>query len=81
MTKNVFIYQVFEEALTSKDNRNYISYGIIGFYATYGVHKEVVRASDVCSDKEKLIHLANMCTKYQLYPIHLMDVIEDFIIL
>ena len=41
--------------------------------------KEVLRISDVSADKSKVEELVDLCNKEQLEPVHIYDVIEDFL--
>ena len=56
----------------------------IGTYDTYGIRAseggiELIFVSDVSTDGEAVERLATTCTVEQLDPIHLGDVIEDFL--
>ena len=60
----------------------------VGEYTTYGIRAlkvtlfgtlEIDFVSDVSTDHELVRELTDHCTKGQLHPIHLMDVIEDVI--
>ena len=65
-------YYIFEEELSDKD---------IGKYCTYGVYTSDNRKiSDVSLDYERLEDLIKRMNEGELHPIHLMDVIEDFLI-
>ena len=54
-----------------------IAYGI-AVYAE-GVPTCVARLHDVTSDKNALTELVLLCNRLQLSPIHLHDVVEDFL--
>ena len=75
----MLLYLVIEEQLYHEDIGEYTSYGIQGIYATYGVYKEVAFVSDVVCDRKKTAEIAALCTRLQLSPIHLIDVVEDMI--
>lgn len=60
----------------------------IGTYVTYGLRvyervgkkwHEVAYLSDVCVDSAVVRRLARSCTQGNLDPIHLFDVVEDFL--
>ena len=58
--------------------------GELGAYITYGlqvktVEEEVAFVSDVSTEFEEVRRLADLCTEQELDPIHLQDVIEDFL--
>lgn len=74
----MFSYQVIEENLYHVDIGSYFSYGLRVIFLSYGIYKEVQRISDISTDEKKVILFAEICTKNQLSPIHLLDVIEDF---
>ena len=57
--------------------------------ATYGISVHSVRSfhsrylfsiQDISPDKQAVAKLAQRCQHHQLAPIHLMDVIEDFLL-
>ena len=54
-----------------------IAYGI----AAYAKNTKtcVVRLHDITSDKDALTRLVLLCNRLQLSPIHLHDVVEDFL--
>jgi hypothetical protein len=74
----VYFYQVIKEEFYRGDIGDYVSFGIRVIYATYGIYCEVLRVSDISPDKHNVSELASLCTKAQLRPIHLLDVIEDY---
>ena len=75
----MFLYQVINETLYHVDIGSYISYGLRVIFLSYGIYKEVQKISDISTDEKKVALLAELCTKNQLSPIHLLDVIEDFL--
>lgn len=70
----MFRYVPFKEILYSDDIDSYISFGIKVFNR-FG--HEIMSVSDVSVNKDFVLELCNRCTLYQLYPIHLFDIIED----
>lgn len=53
-------------------------------YSTYGISalkndKQIAFVSDVSPDRPAVEALVRKCNKYSLDPIHLYDVIEDFL--
>ena len=57
----------------------------LGTYVTYGIRvssdgQQLTFVSDVSTDEQAARHLAELCTSEQLDPIHLNDVIEDFLV-
>lgn len=41
--------------------------------------KELIRVSDVSTDKNKVENLIALCNEEHLDPVHIYDVIEDFL--
>lgn len=70
----MFRYFPFPESLQSDEFGAYISFGIKVFDSS---GREIASVSDVSVNKEFVADLCRRCTLYQLYPIHLYDVIED----
>jgi len=61
----------------------------VGYYETFGIEayvgesgrwRKIKEVSDVTTDIDVVLNLVSICNKEQLDPIHLMNVIEDFII-
>ena len=75
----MFLYQVIKETLYHEDIGSYISYGLKVLFLSYGIYEEITKVSDISIDRNAVTLLAEQCTKGQLYPVHLMDVIEDFL--
>ena len=79
MTENKraeYIYEVVKETETSE---------ILGEYITYGIkvtrnESLIELISDVSTDREKAERLASLCNDGQLHPIHIRDIIEDFLV-
>ncbi|MBQ7337369.1 MAG: hypothetical protein IJW40_02830 [Clostridia bacterium] len=57
----------------------------VGFYDTYGIRALdesgscVALISDVSTDEPTVVALCDKCTRGQLAPLHLYDVVEDFL--
>ncbi len=77
--KRLLIYQVVKENLYNRDIVHYISYGIKILRVSHGKLHELKTVADVSTNKALVKQLATLCTRGQLSPIHLMDVIDDFI--
>lgn len=54
-----------------------IAYGIAAYTEDYPTC--VARLRDITSDKNALDELVSLCNRLQLSPIHLHDVVEDFL--
>lgn len=69
-------YIPVREELCSPELGTYVSYGIRAISAS---GEEAAFVSDVSLDFAFVQKLADLCTSGQLSPIHLRDVVEDFI--
>lgn len=47
---------------------------------TYGISYKEREVKDISTDKHKIEKLVNLCNELELSPIHLDDVIEDFLV-
>ena len=75
----MYLYRVIEEDLYHEDIGDYRSYGIQCIRASYGIYEASLFVSDVACDREKAESIAALCRRYQVSPIHLVDVIIDLI--
>ena len=66
------MYQVYEEKLVNEEGERYITYGI-------ACDEKGVTVSDVTLNRDKLECFVNLINMEELHPIHLMDVIEDYL--
>ena len=69
-------YILCRETYKSKRSER-ITYGI----AAYAEDKQtcITKLHDITSDQNALAELVSLCNRLQLSPIHLHDVIEDFL--
>ncbi len=72
-------YEAIEERLYSPDTGWYIGYGIRAYRQTADCPEAVLTVSDISLSREQVTALAERCTKGQLAPIHLKEVIDDFL--
>lgn len=70
-----YTYEVTEELMESEELGDYVTFGI----AVYSGKEEVMRVRDVSTDLDAVRDLAERCTSGELAPVHLFDVIEDFL--
>ncbi len=68
-------YVPVQEAITDDEGNRQITYGL----SVRTVEDEIIYISDVSTDFEEIAKLADVCTEKGLEPIHLGDVIEDFL--
>ena len=54
------------------------AYGILGQQRLDGEWKTVAMIAPFSNDSAATAHLARLCTGQQLEPIHILDVIHDF---
>lgn len=69
-------YTPVQETLSSDELGTRISYGM----RVEVMEEELTFVSDISGDYEEVRHLAELCTAKQLDPVHLPDVLEDFLV-
>lgn len=72
----MYRYLTYKENLQSSELGHYISFGIKVFDSS---NCEVTSVSDVSVDQTLVENLCDVLTLYQVEPVHLMNIIEDFI--
>ena len=74
------VYEVVGEPQPSGDS-NCLSYGIAAYIdaATSKTQNAIAYVRDVTPNKTEIEELAQKCNAFGLSPIHLADVIEDFL--
>ncbi len=73
--KPKYRYVPVQETLTSDELGTYVTYSL----SVRTVEEEITFVSDVSTDYEEIKQLADLCTIKELDPIHLEDVIQDFL--
>ena len=68
-------YLVLSQTLKNEDGDEYIAYGI----TVMSGEEEILTISDISTNYEEIRRLAEICTNDGLDPIHINDVIEDFL--
>ena len=68
-------YVPVEQTLKTEEHQSYVTFGI----SVRTVEDEVTFISDLSTDFEAVSRLAELCTEQELDPVHLSDVIEDFL--
>jgi len=58
----------------------YTSYGIALADITDGYAVIIEAFPDLSPDKERMLRLAGLCTELHLSPMHLADVVDDFLV-
>lgn len=74
---NNYLYTVFKSKHTI-DDITYTSFGIV--ITSTQDNSVIERIADISTSKEKIKKLVNLCNELSLEPIHIYDVIEDFIL-
>lgn len=77
----MYRYISVSEELSSPYLGRYRSFGIAAQREAAGHWQVVCKVSDVSTDPVFVENLAARCTAGQLEPVHLMDIIEDALIL
>ena len=67
-------YIINETKIKNENNKEISTYGI-----TY-INKPNMVISDISINKKKVENLVELCNKNNLSPLHLMDVIDDFLV-
>lgn len=75
----MYFYCTYKEMLFSPYIGLYVSFGITALYGTPREREKVLQISDVSPNEIKVKRIAELCTKEQLEPNQLSNVIEDYI--
>lgn len=73
----MFRFRPVKQFLSSPELGDYCSYGIHAFTTTPTGHVDAGLVSDVSCDLDFVSLLADSCTRLQLDPVHLLDVVLD----
>ena len=73
----MYYYRCIQEEGSLPDIGSYTTFGIMALRCTNGRWQRLVSISDVSLDCHMVQNLASHCTRYQLHPYHLLDVVED----
>ena len=75
--QSVYRYFPFEGEHYSPYVGSYRSFGLRVFQNRNGREEELMCVPDISTDFFSVLHLAQLLTRNQLAPVHLLDVIED----
>lgn len=75
----MYYYCCIQEEQILPDTGCYTTFGIAALQRAKGRWRKLFSISDVSLDRHFVQGLANLCTRYQLSPCHLLDVVEDTI--
>jgi len=70
---------ILTECTFTANNQTYITYGIALVVVSDESTVMIESIPDLSRDKERIQNLARLCTKLHLSPIHLTDVVADFL--
>lgn len=78
--KYIIIYDIIEEIYVLEDYRRY-SYGIAAYdhSITESTAYIIAAIRDISPNKAEIAKLVELCNRLKLSPIHLNDVVEDFL--
>jgi len=68
-------YIMVEERLNHPNLGEYLSFGI----AALQNGEQIILVSDISTNKNDVLKLAERCSKEKLSPVHLYDVVEDYL--
>lgn len=73
-------YHIFSEQHTHPEIGTYRSYGIRAFRNVDTHIYPVTAIHDITTVQSQAEHLTELCNRHQLSPIHLEDIISDFLV-
>ncbi len=73
------LYVPFSQELTTEDNKQYTGYGIRALRGAGERWECAAEVSDISCSMAFVRELAQRCTRMELAPMHLLDVVEDAI--
>lgn len=68
-------YVPIQETLTTDELGTYVTYSV----SVQTVSEEIAFIRDVSTDYEDVLRLTELCTEKHLDPLHLPDIIDDFL--
>lgn len=74
-----FLYRIFEEMAITSDGEKHKTYGIRAYRKDAKQWVCDAFVEDISSDMYLVMQLAESCTRLELDPVHLRDVVEDAI--
>ena len=72
-------YAAVRQVRRLEDVGRYVTYGLFAYRKQSGVWRVVAGISDVSTERQAVRRLARVCTEGNLDPVHLFDVVEDFL--
>lgn len=73
----MFRYLPFESEMHSLCTGSYRTFGLRVLLSQNRIEEEIMRLPDISTDFSFVLRLAELFTRKQLDPIHLLDVLED----
>ena len=80
--KDTYVYEITESETFVEETGKIISYGITIYNSDRELAKhknESCRVDNISPDHNKILKLKDIMEELELYPIHLRDVVEDFL--
>lgn len=77
--RTIYQYLAVEQTLFNCELGRYTAFGIAAQKRAPDGWRQIAFVPDICTNTQQAQRLAQLCTQGQLEPIHLMDVIEDFV--
>lgn len=80
--KDTYIYEITESEEFIEETGTVKTYGILVCHSNSKFAKqknEYCRIDNISSDYKKIVDFKKLIEKLELYPIHLPDVVEDFL--
>ncbi len=71
-------YEMIEERYEEGEQTR-VSYGIAVCAESNGVVDTIRTVDDITSDRERLLCLVQDCNRLKLSPLHILDVVDDFL--
>lgn len=75
----MFLYLPIESERISPYTGPYRAFGLQVCKVRDGVNEEIICLPDISTDDSFVLHLADIFSREQLDPIHLLDVMEDLL--
>lgn len=72
----MFQYRLFNETLNSSEIGEYKATGIMVLDEN---ENELIKMSDVSTNEDDVKKVVDLCNQEQVEPIHLYDILEDFL--
>ena len=82
MNKDIYVYEITEGEESIEETGKMMTYGIEIYNSDQTLAKQKNEScciDNISTDYKKILKLKNLMEELELYPIHLHDVVEDFL--